>query len=159
MTATLLQSCFVVDILACAHDPPGVQGQHGLHSALPEKSGAGGREGAEEMALQFRSTELSSQHPCKGTQSYLSEAPGNVMPSSTLIPVHKLSTDTKGRHGSVVHWMQHKVCMSLIPRTEKAEWCSPLAEACWDNGPQGKVKLSIHLYSQQEEYIRFKVRS
>lgn len=51
--------------------------------------------------------------------------------------------------------------MSLVPRTEKAEWCpsTPLAGACWGSGSRGKVKLSIHLYSQQEEYTRFKVRS
>lgn len=51
--------------------------------------------------------------------------------------------------------------MSLVPRTEKTEWCpsTPLAGVCWDSGSQGKVKLSIHLYSQQEEYTRFKVRS
>lgn len=42
--------------------------------------------------------------------------------------------------------------MSLVPRTEKAG-------ACWGSGSRGKVKLSIHLYSQQEEYTRFKVRS
>lgn len=53
--------------------------------------------------------------------------------------------------GNVVHWMQHKVCMSLVPRT-------PLAGACWGSGSRGKVKLSVHLCSQQEEYTRFKVR-